>query len=566
MNARPEPPAPAESVWPYVAAWTLVAMVLVTTTVSGTWPTAVDGALVAVLWVGVVAAAVVHVPVQVREAREASNFIEVAAVPLMVLLDPPLAVVVGGSAALVAEAVLTRGQPTKLVFNVSSHLVGFTVGSWAFQWVAGDFGRTPGAVALGAAALAGTLYVALNTIGFTGVVALRSRRSWPSVLGEEVTGSALIGLGMATLGVLVAVLLVTAPLTLPLLALPLVLQRGRVLDRSAGYDRLEVERERLRRTVHGSSDGVVLLDGRGRVEVWNPAMERVTGLSADEAVGATLPELDMDDLAASGPGGAGHRLEIGSRTVEVRGPADDPGAGRDAVLSVRDVTREAELAQIREDLVSRVSHELRTPLTTLSGFLEVVLARWDQLDDDRRRELIQTADRGARRLSVLVADLMTWARIEAREREAAPVGAPSTCEMAEVIDGVPPDVVVTPHARWLLEPAHRVALSADELHRVLDPLLANARDHGAPPVTISADRLGEYYRVEVRDAGPGLPPDRVDELFAPFAQGTLGLQRTEHGLGLGLAIARGVAELAGGTLDYTSTGEGHAFVATLPTA
>lgn len=147
-----------------------------------------------------------------------------------------------------------------------------------------------------------------------------------------------------------------------------------------------------------------------------------------------------------------------------------------------------------------------------------------------------------------------------------PPGPPSTCELAEVVGRMPPGVEVAPQARWLLEPGHRVALSAEELHRVLDPLLANARSHGAPPVTIGAEQLEGCYRVEVQDAGPGLPPNRVDELFAPFTQGTLGLQRTEQGLGLGLAIARGTVELAGGTVEYDTSEEGHAFVVTLPTA
>lgn len=566
VRPRPKPRGPGQPFWPYVSAWALLAVALTTLTLSRPWPTDVDVALVAILWVGVVVAAVVHVPVQVRDTREASNFVEVVAVPAMILLDPSLAVVVGGSAALVAETVLTRGQPTKLVFNTSWHLVGLAVGSWTFQLLAGEFGPTPGVLALGTAAFVGALYVFLNTVAFTGIVALKSRRSWASVLAEELAGSALIGVGMATLGVLVAVLLVTVPLALPLLALPLALQRTRVLARSEGYDRLELERERLRRTVHGSSDGVVLLDGRGRVEVWNPAMEQVTGLSAAEAVGATLPGLALGDLVGAEPEEGGHRVEVGNRTVEVRGSVPDSGTGRGWVLSVRDVTSEAELAQIREDLVNRISHELRTPLTTMSGFLELVQVRWDQLDDARRRELIRTADRGAQRLSTLVADLMTWARVEARERESTRTEGTSTCELAEVVGGLPPDVAVAPDARWLLEPEHRVALSASELHRVLDPLLANARAHGAPPVTITAERVEGSYRVAVRDAGAGLPPNRVDELFAPFTQGTLGLQRTEQGLGLGLAIARGTAELAGGTLGYVSAEEGHAFVATLPTA
>lgn len=551
----------------YVASWVVAAGGAVAATWLGGPAVHVESwLLVGALWVAMVVAGLVHVQVPVRDTVEASEVVELAVVPVMVLLDPLLAVAVSGTAALAFESILTRGQWRKVVFNASWMVVAVAAGAWTSRVVGGEFGPAPGASDLTGAVAAGLLFATVNAVAFSGVVARQAHRSWWSVLEDEAPGL-LLNVGTVVLGILAAVIVVTAPLALPLLAVPLLFQRGRMLARSEGYHHLEVERERLRRTVGDSSDGVVLLADDGRVEVWNPAMQTLTGVDEGRARGTTLESLGLGALlsdAADTPDGA--RVELQGRTVEVRRSQSTSAHNRGSVLSVRDVTAEAELAEIREDLVSRVSHELRTPLTTLSGFLEVLRTRWEQLDDGRRQGLVEAADRGARRLSALVADLMTWARVEAREREPSPSDDHPTCDVTEVLEALVARTGLAPHAQLLLEPHHRVATSAEELQRILEPLLVNAHVHGAPPVTVSAERRGEMQEVVVRDRGPGLPVERAEELFEPFTQGTLGLQRTETGLGLGLAIARGTAELAGGSLRYVDSREGPAFVLTLPGA
>jgi PAS domain-containing protein len=272
-----------------VAAAVVALAVLIGSGPVPSWP--IVGALAA----GLAVLGAIHVDVPLRGAQEGTTLSEVALVPIMALLSPGPAVLVALVGGIVAEAVLTRGQVRKLVFNVAWLVVGVALGSWVHDLLAAP-GFEPDAIGLLAALAAGATYVAVNLAAFAGVMTIAGRRRYLAVLRDEMPSSVVINLGTALYGVLATALIALAPLALAFLVLPILVQRGPMHARSEGHAQLAAERDRFERTVEGTSDGVVLLDRDGRIEVFNPAMERLTDIDADRALGVSLPELGLADL------------------------------------------------------------------------------------------------------------------------------------------------------------------------------------------------------------------------------------------------------------------------------
>lgn len=549
----------------WAMAGTVVAAALVARHVLGRADLLPPWWLVAGLTAGAVIGGIVHIRVSVRGALEATNLNELALVPMMVLLPPAAAVVAGLASGLVAETVVTQGQWRKVVFNLGWRVTGIGLGSWLHANLAGpDFAAD--APHLAAAATAATVLILTNNVAMNGIRAILTGRSRWTVFLEDGLPSMLVDAGSALGGLLVAVLVVEAPLAVPLVGLLPFLEVDRARAYSSGYRRLAAERDRLERTVDGSSDGVVLLDRMERVEIWNPRMVALTGIPTARARGATLQELDCEHLLTT----HGPRVPLGDRVVEVRRSHPDAGShrGGGVVLSVRDVSREAEIAHIHDDLVSRISHELRTPVATVTGFLDTLQARWDDLPDTRRRELVAAAGRGADRLRALTENMTALARIERRiasRPDLAPVARPvdprRVAEEAVAALGLEPDVTV------ISEASARVWMDPADLRLVLANLLDNAARYGGQPISVAIVPQGDLVRLKVFDRGAGVPEPFARQLFQPFTQASDGLQRTARGMGLGLAVVHSLVVANDGEAHYHPLDDGGAcFTITLPAA
>jgi signal transduction histidine kinase len=130
----------------------------------------------------------------------------------------------------------------------------------------------------------------------------------------------------------------------------------------------------------------------------------------------------------------------------------------------------------------------------------------------------------------------------------------STCDdLRPVLEsaGLALDVGLSPGAPW-------VEADATRLSQVLGNLLHNAAKFtlAGGSVTVKVTASGGRAEVSVRDTGVGMEPGEVDRLFEPFAQAQQGLARTQGGLGLGLAVAKGLIELHGGSIEARSEGPG----------
>ena len=226
--------------------------------------------------------------------------------------------------------------------------------------------------------------------------------------------------------------------------------------------------------------------------------------------------------------------------------------------------------KMRTALLAAVSHDLRSPLAAARAATSTLADPELTLGAEDRKELLEIADQSLTRLTHLVEDLLDMSRLQAGALR--PRLAP-----LDVLDVIAPALESLPDSggRVRIEPpppsTPPILADGPLLERVVANLLANAIQHTDSPVSVSVeagDEAGDaasLVRIRVTDHGPGIPPGARDLVFRPFQR--LGDRDNSTGVGLGLALARGLAESMGGTLAPADTpGGGLTMTLTLPAA
>jgi two-component system, OmpR family, sensor histidine kinase KdpD len=225
----------------------------------------------------------------------------------------------------------------------------------------------------------------------------------------------------------------------------------------------------------------------------------------------------------------------------------------------------AEADRMRTALLAAVSHDLRTPLASAKAAVTSLRATDVQWTPPDRDELLATADEYLDKLARLVDNLLDMSRLQAGALAVFPRPADLAEIAARSLDdlGPPADAVVVAIADGLPE----VAVDPGILERVIANLTANALRYspaGSPPA-LRGSALGDRVELRVIDSGPGIPEADWTRLFVPFQR--LGDTDNTTGVGLGLALARGLTEAMGGTLEPEETpGGGLTMTLSLPAA
>jgi signal transduction histidine kinase len=217
------------------------------------------------------------------------------------------------------------------------------------------------------------------------------------------------------------------------------------------------------------------------------------------------------------------------------------------------------------------SHELRTPLTTILGSAEVLLRAWARLDDAAHRTGVERLLSGARRLDLLVRDLLLVVGLE----EGDLLVRPACLSLAPLLEQALYDASVAHpnldvRARGLRD-APTVWADPDRVVQVLVHLLDNAARHGQgagpPEVRVETMAAAGTVRIRVSDRGPGLPAEGRERLFTRFSKLSPASHGGRFGIGLGLYICRQLVEVMGGAIGVESKpGKGASFWFTLPLA
>ncbi len=205
--------------------------------------------------------------------------------------------------------------------------------------------------------------------------------------------------------------------------------------------------------------------------------------------------------------------------------------------------------RLKNEFVSMVSHELRTPLTSIAGFAEALRDQGTQLGDEERDEFLTIICREAEHLSTLVEDILVVPRIEAGRLDLSP----RVMDVSEVVDELVPAVFPPGHpfdVNVAVPKGVKVYADPKRVGQIVRNLLANARSHGGQSILVEGTYIGTHYQLTVSDNGPGVPVERRAAIFEQFEQGTSGDARNHPGMGLGLPIARKLAQQMGGELWF----------------
>jgi two-component system sensor histidine kinase KdpD len=314
-------------------------------------------------------------------------------------------------------------------------------------------------------------------------------------------------------------------------------------------------------------DAVTLLERQGQPEGAQPqaswqavATSGSSKLSSPDDSDVAMPVSDDLCLAARG-----RTLNAADRRV-----LGAFAAYAAAALEQQRLTAEAEAARpiaeadrTRAALLAAVSHDLRTPLASAKAAVTSLRSRdveWSAEDHD---ELLATADESLDKLTRLVENLLDMSRLQAGAMSVFPKPADLGEVIARSLDDLGPGgrTVIVEVPADLPE----VLVDPGILERVISNLVANALHYcpaGSPPV-LTASSLGEWVEVRVIDRGPGIPREQAGRMFVPFQR--LGDTDNTTGIGLGLALSKGLTEAMDGTLVPEETpGGGLTMALSLP--
>ncbi len=306
--------------------------------------------------------------------------------------------------------------------------------------------------------------------------------------------------------------------------------------------------------------GVCTVDDHGEVVVWNPRLERISGLPEDDTCGHTLSDLPgpwralFEDLASQPSGTAIEReFSSGDRSMELRAQtatiASEAEEGR--VFVVEDITalRQLERHVAHKDrlssigtLASGVAHEVGNPLTGILMVAKNLVADPSADDATERLEIIVEE---AQRIHGIVQSLLTFSRRDETPVELQPVSVARAVHRAVELakletEGCCIDLNLRGDAP--------VRATPEGLTQVLVNLLNNARQASSPEATVYVSTWtdGRMVRIHVDDEGPGIPEALSERVFEPFFTTKGDMQ----GTGLGLSVSRQIVERCGGSLTY----------------
>jgi two-component system sensor histidine kinase KdpD len=329
-----------------------------------------------------------------------------------------------------------------------------------------------------------------------------------------------------------------------------------------GEDALPTLLEHMRRAFGMTSASMLRRDPE-KAGTWQVVEAKGPDAPHEPAVADVhLPAGDGLVLALSGrPLGSSDRLVLGAYAAQAQALLERDELARAAALAARLEASE----RLRDALLAAVGHDLRTPLASATAAVSSLRSRDVEWTEAERAELLVTAEESLTRLASLVSDLLDLSRLRA--------GVLTVLRQTLWLDELLPpalDELGSDAATVRIDlPEDLPAVVGDAalVVRVLVNLIGNALRHAsndAAPPSLTGRDAGDHVELHVIDHGRGVPENERERIFTPFQR--LGDTDNTAGLGIGLALSKGLVEAMGGTLLPPETPEGGlTMVLSLPT-
>lgn len=358
-------------------------------------------------------------------------------------------------------------------------------------------------------------------------------------------------------------------------------------------------------------DGVILVDARKTIQLFNPAASLMTGWKVDEVINLDYKSVLklVDDKAQPYNDDKDPFSQVFSKATAVHdnnatlknrddknvsitisaSPLKDAQDNVTGVICIfRDVSQERTEEKRSADFVSTASHEMRTPVAAIEGYLALALNDRVSTIDSKARDYLVKAHESTQHLGRLFQDLLTSTKAE----DGRLTNHPTVIEMSEFTEKVVEDlrfsaekkglhmeyVMGTPggnsvnassqavNSTKVIKPFYYVHADAERIREVITNLFDNAVKYTeSGTITLGLTGNDEVIQVSVHDTGPGIPAADLPHLFQKFYRVDSTATRTIGGTGLGLFICRKIIELYDGRIWVDSkVGEGSTFYINLP--
>ena len=354
-------------------------------------------------------------------------------------------------------------------------------------------------------------------------------------------------------------------------------------------------RERiLSLAVETSGDAIFIHDLDGRIQTWNEAAADLFGYAPDEIFGRTTeiiipPDRSaefMELLSAMGRGERirhfetvrltkdGRRVDVSLNISPVR---DADGKLIGATKIARDISErkksEAERAAWTEDLKRSnaeleqfayiAAHDLQEPLRMVASYTELLAQRYKGQLDERADKYIGFAVDGAKRMKLLINDLLAFSRVGSQAKPFAPI---DTTRLVHAVTNSLRHAIESSHAEIVVGDLPPIVGDEVQMGQLFQNLISNAikfHSDKPPRIAIKARKPGANWVFSVEDNGIGIEPQYTDRIFQMFQR--LNDRGSYEGNGIGLAIARKIVERHGGTIWFESPpGIGATFFFSIP--
>ena len=374
------------------------------------------------------------------------------------------------------------------------------------------------------------------------------------------------------------------------------------------YESARDEQQRLAAILEHSGDGVLILDGHQVIRRFNRALARMSGWSAEAAIGQlhdtvialkriehgeTLenairqrgwPHTKPQESAASEHEAAladdlpdtlyvegdlsrpdGSFLSVGITYAPL---TDETGALKNVIVTVRDITHFREAQALKSIFISVISHELKTPVALIKGYADTLRRDDTQWDAATIQDGLAVIEDEADRLTGLIENLLATSKLQAEGMR-----------LTQVSDVALPQIAARAVERFRTQSSRhqlRIAFPPDfpiiqgdetRLRQVIDNLIGNAIKYSpnGGKIAVVGSFDDDAVQVAVSDQGIGLSSDEQERLFERFYRVDSTLSRKTQGTGLGLYLARAIIEAHGGTIRVESElGHGATFTFSIP--
>jgi PAS domain S-box-containing protein len=354
-------------------------------------------------------------------------------------------------------------------------------------------------------------------------------------------------------------------------------------DRRMHEQALRQSEERFRLLVEGVVDyAIYMIDPQGIITSWNAGAQRIKGYTRDEVVDRHFSrfytEEDIragkpwEELATARRDGRtedhGWRVRKGGERfwarVVVTALHDEEGHLRGFAKVTQDMTTQRHIQDMEKsarnvnEFIATLAHELRNPLAPIRNAVQIMAGL--PANDPVQVSMREMIDRQSAQLTRIVDDMVDISRITRGALTMEFHALDLRDVVRRAVETATPAIQNAHHSLDVDLPAERLTVRGD-VYR-LTQLLANVVNNSArytPEggwIGVRARRENGHGVVRVRDSGRGIAPDMLERIFGMFVQGRSPLERVGAGLGIGLALARRIAELHGGTLEAASEGEG----------